>query len=77
MKAELSKRAKASKFTSLASAGPNLYALDNNGRVWLYHPYGKRADGSKSYAFWGSITTHRAPTYEQEVADTTKQEATA
>jgi hypothetical protein len=62
----LSKRAKASKFIQIAAVRAEmttdgLYALDNNGRVWKYWPMKERPDGSKRYAFWGSVTTHRAP----------------
>ena len=59
---ELSKRAKSSRFVSLTSTAEHLYALDNNGRVWRYYPAGMKRDGTTPrYAFWGSLTTHRAP----------------
>ena len=57
----LSKRAKSSKFIQIASDGSSLHALDNNGRVWRYYPATTLPDGTVRFAFWGSITTHRAP----------------
>ena len=53
-----------SKFIQISStnlhSGADLYALDEEGVVWKYHPYSCGSDGTERFAFWGKITSHRA-----------------
>lgn len=55
------------KFIQIACTSKNLYALDEEGRVWRYVPQVKPEDvralpaGAKArFAFWTRLTAHRA-----------------
>ena len=51
------------KFIQLTAYTSGLFALDESGQVWKYHPENK---AEARYAFWGRLTAHRAgvPRYE-------------
>lgn len=45
------------KFIQITNGTGGLYALDENGHVWKYHPH---TPNSQRFAFWGKVTAHRA-----------------
>lgn len=54
----LSEKATKSQFIAIAANTDGLFALDNRGWIWKYYPYDETRD---RYAFWGKLTSHRAP----------------
>ena len=54
------------KFIQLTASASGLFALDETGQVWKYHPENK--SGISRYAFWGRLTAHRAGVPRHETA---------